>query len=95
MSPYALAQLAALDVPVPRRALRPPALATPTDIEAATRVIALDAEEHPPLVDEFLSQFADRFEYWSVPDVDRLEPEIALARIDGLVQSLVLELAAV
>lgn len=95
MSPYALAQLAALDVPLPRRALRPPALATPTDLEAATRVIALDAEEHPPLVEQFLSKFADRFEYWSVPDTDRLDPEIALARIDDLVQSLVHELASV
>lgn len=92
MSAHSLEALARHGVRVPV-ALRAPSLATPTDFEAATRVIALDGEEHPPYVEKWLPAFRHRFEYWSVPDVDRASPDVALAAIEREVTALVQSLA--
>ena len=94
MSPHTLDALQARGVRVPSRALRSPHLATPTDLEAATLVIALDEQEHRPLVEQYLDCFVDRFVFWSVPDVDQLDPAVALAEIERRVDALVADLAA-
>jgi protein-tyrosine-phosphatase len=88
MSAHSVAALEALGVEMPLT-LRPPQLATPTDLEAATRIIALDDQEHPPYVEQWLPKFRHRFEYWSVPDVDRAEPSEALPAIEAQVRALV------
>jgi protein-tyrosine phosphatase len=86
--------LAARGVTVSASALRPPALASRSDIESATRIIALDEDEHRPMVETYLHEQAARVEFWSVPDRDKLDPDDALARIAANVAALVEELAA-
>ncbi len=92
MSPHSVEYLGELGVAVPFE-LRSPMLATPTDIEAATRIIALDEIDHRPLVEQYLPKFADRIEYWHIPDVDRVDPSDALPAIEAQVQALIAELA--
>ncbi len=93
MSPVTIEALTARGIGLTPALLRAPALATPTDLEAATRVIALDEAEHRPLVAQWLGAFADRFEFWSVPDTADLDPATAIARIDAAVHDLIAELA--
>ena len=93
MSPATVDKLRELGVPVPY-VIRSPHLATPTDIEAATRIIALDGREHRPLVRQWLAKFEERIEYWDVPDVDRVDPSVALPAIVEQVDHLVAELVS-
>ena len=92
MSPATIDQLRECGVPVPY-VVRSPHLTTPTDIEAVTRVIALDGTEHRPLIRQWLSKFEDRIEYWEVPDVDRVDPSVALPAIIEHVDLLIGELS--
>jgi protein-tyrosine phosphatase len=93
MSPHTFEALQARGVRVPHRAMRSPHLATPTDLEAASLVIALHEQEHRPLVEQYLDCFVDRFVFWSVPDVDEVDPAAALPEIERRVDALVAELA--
>lgn len=65
----------------------------PGDLESADRIIALDDDEHPPLVAlrDWLQETP--IEYWDVRDLDRQSAETATAAIDQKVQALVRELA--
>ncbi len=91
MSPATVAMMRDLGVSVPY-VIRSPHLTTPTDVEAVTRIIALDGSEHRPLVGQWLAKFEDRIEYWEVPDVDRVDPSVALPAIVEQVDRLVAEL---
>lgn len=93
MSPATVEMMRELGVSVPY-VIRSPHLTTPTDVEAVTRIIALDGSEHRPLVGQWLAKFEDRIEYWEVPDVDRVDPSVALPAIVEQVDHLVAELVA-
>lgn len=91
MSPATVDMMRELGVSVPY-VIRSPHLTTPTDVEAVTRIIALDGSEHRPLVGQWLAKFEDCIEYWEVPDVDRVDPSVALPAIVEQVDRLVAEL---
>lgn len=68
---------------------RMPVPVTVGELEGATRIIALKAAEHRPLVSARYPEFGARIEYWHVHDVDCCPAEQALDLIDRLVDDLV------
>jgi protein-tyrosine phosphatase len=87
ISLHTLEALAARGVDTRHTGATPRALSQ-TDLDAADRIIALDREEHLPLMQRVLPSEIARTEFWSVPDVDRLSPDIALLRIETDVRRL-------
>jgi protein-tyrosine phosphatase len=63
------------------------------DFARADRVIALDATEHRPFLEERFPAWADRVEYWHVPDLHAAEISEAIGAIEHQVDRLVEELA--
>ena len=62
------------------------------DFAAADRVIALDQEEHRPMMRARFPDWEDRIVYWLVHDLDQWDADTALAVIDNQVSRLVEEL---
>lgn len=58
-----------------------PCQVTAADLEQADRVIALDAKEHRPMMQQRYPDWADRIEYWHVADLEWSPPEVALATL--------------
>lgn len=92
ISSFALAGLAERGV-IMGGDLRMPKSALLEDFELATLVIALDEEEHRPLMEERFPSWASRVEYWRVADLHALEAVPALAAIDQNVRELVTRLS--
>jgi protein-tyrosine phosphatase len=92
ISPYVLKKLKTLDIPV-KANLREPLQLGETDLVEADLVIALDAEEHKPLMARQFAEWADRTMYWHVPDLHMMKAEDALSRIESNVSLLVQELS--
>ncbi len=63
------------------------------DLQAAQRVIALDREEHWPMMREEFPKWADRIEYWDVVDLPFRSSEVALPEIEARVLALLDELS--
>lgn len=59
------------------------------DFEGADLVIALDRQEHLPMMRQRYPAWADRIEYWNVPDVPLATPEEALTAIEQKVRELI------
>lgn len=93
ISQQALAGLRQRQVPPPQP-LRFPAQLLPEDLSSAWRVIALDRTEHHPLLLSRFPAWADRVEYWSIPDLHLLAPAEALQGIAEGVQALIGEMEA-
>jgi protein-tyrosine phosphatase len=94
MSAGALAELARLGI-VARGASRRPQSVRQDELGLYERVIALDREEHRPVVlRSFPAAHAERVEYWDIGDVWKEEPRIAMERLVQLLESLLLELGA-
>ena len=51
-------------------------------------VIDMSYEEHYPLMKRQYPMFAERIEYWEVADTGLLLPDLALSRIESLVDQL-------
>lgn len=92
MSAGALAELARLGIE-PRGALRPPLTLRKGELAHYARVIALDEEEHRPLVLRAFPELSNRVEYWDIGDVWKEEPWIAMERLVQRLERLLLELA--
>jgi protein-tyrosine phosphatase len=75
-------------LPVPNVPREPLSL-TRDDLLRASRIIALDADEHPPYVQRLFPEWVDRFEYWEVADLDRATADDALALIERKVDALI------
>jgi protein-tyrosine phosphatase len=58
------------------------------DLEKAQRVIALDEDEHHPMVREQFPAWLGRITFWNVGDLPLLEPQEALALIESNVLAL-------
>jgi len=71
---------------------RLPQPATDADFQAANRVIALDEDEHRPMMRERFPAWEDRIHYWLVHDLDQWGSETALPLIESNVRRLVREL---
>jgi protein-tyrosine phosphatase len=93
ISPHVLKKLKTLDIPVKAR-VREPLQLGETDLVEADLVIALDAEEHKPLMARQFAEWADRTMYWHVPDLHLMKAEEALSRIECHVSLLVQELSS-
>jgi protein-tyrosine phosphatase len=88
-----IARLAALQPPVAHEP-RAPLPLTQGDLEAAARIVALDADEHPPYVLRDFPDWHERISYWRIPDADRMTVAAALAAIERAVDALIGELGA-
>jgi protein-tyrosine phosphatase len=62
------------------------------DLHSASRIIALDAHEHLPYVADTFPTWRERFDYWHVPDLDRMSADEALGLIEFNVEALLREL---
>src|SRR5512146_261783 len=90
LSPYALEAFRQRSIPVPKP-IRYPRTATLEDLRSANRIIALNEAEHRALVRRHFPDWEHRINYWHVHDLDQAPPDLALAEIERLVQSLLLE----
>ena len=91
ISPLVLAKLNRLGIPTEAQ-IRMPIQLKRTDLEQADLVIALDAAEHGPRLRRQFAQWADRIEYWNVPDLHLMGSEEALSQIEKNVTALVQQL---
>ncbi len=62
------------------------------DLLSADRIVGLNEIEHRPLLQKRFPEWANRVEYWHVPDLDRVGPEVALYAIERQVRRLIAEL---
>ena len=79
ISRYARKRLNALEIPVDEE--RFPRGITEYDLRSFNQVIALDEDEHRPMMDELWPEWADHITYWQIPDIQFMEPEEALDRL--------------
>jgi protein-tyrosine phosphatase len=93
ISSHALKKLKMLDIPVEAN-LRGPLQLGKSDLLEANLIIALDAEEHKPLMARQFAEWADRTMYWHVPDLHLMKAEDALSGIESNVSLLVQELSS-
>ncbi len=87
-----LARLSSLQPPVVPE-VRSPLPLTQADLEAADRIVALDADEHPPYVARDFPTWHAQIDYWRIPDADRMTVADALAAIERTVDALIRDLA--
>jgi protein-tyrosine phosphatase len=90
----ALERLRALGVDPPE-VIRPPRELTPEDVRRADRIIALDEDEHRPMVERYIPDAAGRVTYWHVPDVEFMPAGEALSLIERRVEELIRSLVSV
>jgi protein-tyrosine phosphatase len=88
ISIHALQGLQERDIVPPAEHRYPLPLLT-TELESAALIVALYEAEHRPLLERRFPEWADRVEYWQVPDLDRAAAAEALADIDSRVRALV------
>jgi protein-tyrosine phosphatase len=93
MSAGALAELARLGV-VARGALRRPQAVGEDELARYARVIALDRDEHRPILLRSFPAHAERVEYWDIGDVWKEEPRLAMERLVRNLERLLVELRA-
>ena len=77
----------------PPAALSDPCRLTEADLNAAHRLIALDADEHRSYVEGWFPAWGHRITYWRVPDLHLMPAEQALDLIERNVEALVEELS--
>ncbi|WP_340201354.1 low molecular weight phosphatase family protein [Ascidiimonas sp. W6] len=63
-----------LEIPIPKW----PEITNIEDFEAPAKVIAMDREEHEPMMKNSFPQYQERIEYWSFADDYITEPKIIL-----------------
>lgn len=91
MSPHTLAALQAKGI-APGGAARYPELCTVDDFAQAELVVALKDAEHRPMIERRFAGVAHRVEYWDVDDIEYLDSQTALGKIDDLVGLLIASL---
>jgi len=91
IAPCVLERLTARAVPHPP-ASRFPLQLREHDLLGTSHIIALDEDEHRPLVRALFPPWSDRIAYWRIPDLDRLGSEAALDAIEREVERLIQDL---
>lgn len=86
--PFVLTKLELLGIPIIDKP-RMPIQLYKRDLESADLVIALNAEEHIPLLRQRFANWVDKIAYWHIPDLDLIGPEEALSQIEENVTALV------
>ena len=93
ISPLAIQGLRDRDVQLPDQFRAPQQVAT-TDLQSATHIIVLDADEHRPYMAAKFPDWANRVTYWSVGDLHVATPEQALALAEQNVRAFIQQLAS-
>jgi len=94
MSSDALAELARLGIEA-RGAGRSPRSMVGEEFALYARVIALDGDEHRPMVLRSFPAHVERIEYWDIGDVWKEEPLCAMGRLVQRLERLIVEIRAV
>ncbi len=94
ISQYAVAQLQLRGVTVPDDE-RYPQQATNQDFLMADLIIALDKEEHRPLILERFPQWTDTVEYWLIHDTHITLPAMAMGELDRHLVQLIERLSSI
>jgi protein-tyrosine phosphatase len=88
ISSHALAGLQERGI-APPDAMRYPQSLQIAELERAACIIALYEAEHRPLLERRFPSWADRVEYWQIPDLDLATATVALADIETQVRALI------
>ncbi len=72
--------------------IRHPKAVSVEDLESAFMIIAMDKLEHHPIVTERHPDWVKRMVFWNVADIEFVEPTVALAKVEQLVDSLIKKL---
>jgi protein-tyrosine phosphatase len=72
--------------------LRYPRHVRAADLAGAARVIALNEGEHRPMLAEQFPEWAERAEFWHIPDLDQAPPTEGLGAVERKVEILIQEL---
>ncbi len=91
MSSDALKGLAQRGI-LPRAADREPLTLSPEELAHYERVIALDADEHRPMLARGFPEHVERIEYWDIGDVWKEDPRTALERLSARLELLMREI---
>ena len=62
------------------------------DFEKASRIVVMYREEHYPLMQVHHPEWLNKVEFWHVPDIDVIEPKLALPMIEQGIAGLLDEL---
>ena len=68
---------------------RMPMQVSATDLQNANLIIALDADEHRPMMRLRLPDWAEKVEYWSIGDLGVTSPEAAIPALETKVAELI------
>ena len=68
---------------------RLPAALTESDLKSAAHIVAVQKEEHLPMMRQMFPAWVERTEFWGVADIEFREPVDALAELEREVQALV------
>lgn len=93
LSVHARSGLEARGVPIPSPT-RFPLPATREDMERASHVVAVKETEHRHRLETRFPDLVGRVEFWEIHDLDRAEPEDALAALAARVEELLARLDA-
>lgn len=69
--------------------IRFPKSITRNDLENATRIIALNEEEHRQLIEHLFPDWVSKIEFWHIGDIDVVSPEQGIALIEQQVLKLI------
>ncbi len=92
ISPETVRELARRDI-VLEQPLRHPRQVRAADLAGAARVIALNESEHRPMLADQFPVWADRTEYWHIPDLGWWPARHSLGAIECEVEALIQELS--
>ncbi len=73
--------------------IRKPMQLRESDLVQADRIIALNETEHRPQLAERFPDWADRIEYWHIPDLNVTGADVALPAIEREVHELIRQLS--
>jgi protein-tyrosine phosphatase len=68
---------------------RLPSVLTGENLETAAHIVAVQDEEHRPMMTKSFPDWIDRTEFWGVADIEFREPADALAELEREVRQLV------
>jgi protein-tyrosine phosphatase len=88
ISPFAVEKLTSLNIPIPKT-LQPAKKLSVDDLLKAQIVIALDENEHRPLIRNIYPEWEDKIRYWNIKDVYLKKPEVALDELKDHIVELI------
>lgn len=95
LSPFILTAFARMGIDHQRHCAPRRSALSKTDLQRATRSIALKRSEHHPMMRKHFPHRADEIEYWDIHDINYLTSRIVLPQIEERVRELYTELATV